>query len=126
MSQSILYLKLVSGDDIVAVCEDKKDIMKIKEPLQLHTYNTNFGASVRFSKWIPHVEKNVFEIHSEDIMVAAEPQNDIKKYYTTSIKKMKDMEHYYEKEELEDELSFDKLKEYMDMLRLANNDITVH
>ena len=72
MAKNILYLKLVTGESIVATCSqdpnDKESIM-VKHPLELHTQNSTMGASVKLAKWIPHIKKNLFSIHSDDIIV---------------------------------------------------------
>lgn len=47
MKENILYLKLVTGEDILAKClksKEGKDTVKINSPLQIHTTNMSMGA----------------------------------------------------------------------------------
>ena len=93
MAKNVLYLKLVTGEDIVAVCSqdpnDKESIM-IKHPLELHTQNSSLGASVKLAKWIPHIKKHLFSIHSDDIIVMERPTDAIVEYYEEGLSILKD------------------------------------
>ena len=92
MSQNVLYLKLVTGENIVSVCaqdpNDKESIM-LKHPLEIHTENMSLGARVRLSKWIPHIKKMQFSIHSDDIIVMERPIEAIIDYYNEGVKVLK-------------------------------------
>ena len=130
MAKNVLYLKLVTGESIVATCSqdpnDKESIM-VKHPLELHTQNSTLGASVKLAKWIPHIKKNTFSIHSDDIIVMERPTEAIVEYYQEGLEVLKDK--FVEKRftakskriERETEEQLFAMMEY-----LANTEITIH
>ena len=131
MAKNVLYLKLVTGEDIVAVCSqdpnDKESIM-IKHPLELHTQNSSLGASVKLAKWIPHIKKELFSIHSDDIIVMERPTDAIVEYYEEGLSVLKDKfvekKATYKPTKKDMEESENQLIAMMEYL--SNTHITVH
>ena len=129
MTKNVLYLKLVTGEDIVAVCaqdpNDKESIM-IREPLQLYTQNSTMGASVKLAKWIPHIKKKNFTIHSDDIIVMERPTDAIVEYYEEGLAVLKDK--YVEKKIRRRNIDMkDQEEQLLAMMEyLANTEITIH
>ena len=131
MVKNILYLKLVTGESIVATCSqdpnDKESIM-IKHPLELHTQNSTMGASVKLAKWIPHIKKDLFSIHSDDIIVMERPTDAIVEYYEEGLSVLKDKfvekKATYKPTKKDMEESENQLIAMMEYL--SNTHITVH
>ena len=129
MTKNVLYLKLVTGEDIVAVCaqdpNDKESIM-IRDPLQLYTQNSTMGASVKLAKWIPHIKKKSFTIHSDDIIVMERPTDAIVEYYEEGIQVLKDK--YVEKRFRSSKQNREDQEEQLIAMMeyIANTEITIH
>lgn len=129
MAKNILYLKLVTGESIVATCSqdpnDKESIM-VKHPLELHTRNSSMGASVKLAKWIPHIKKNLFSIHSDDIIVMERPTDAILEYYQEGLEVLKDK--FVEKKFTQKKVDIKNQEEqlFAMMEYLANTEITIH
>ena len=129
MAKNILYLKLVTGESIVATCSqdpnDKESIM-VKYPLELHTQNSTMGASVKLAKCIPHIKKNLFSIHSDDIIVMERPTDAIVEYYEEGLAVLKDK--YVEKKIRRRNIDMkDQEEQLLAMMEyLANTEITIH
>ena len=78
----VVYLKLVSGEDIICYVENSdEEYVYVYNPIQFQVKNTPRGSVVRSSKWIPLVKENEFEIKMRDVMIMATPTKDMVDYY---------------------------------------------
>ena len=59
MSETILYLKLITGEDIVTLVESNdEEFLYIVDPIKLHSINSSNGALLRATKWIPYIDQD--------------------------------------------------------------------
>ena len=126
MKENILYLKLVTGEDILAKClktDKSKDTVKINSPLQIHTTNMSMGAGVRLAKWIPHSKQMEYVIHIDDIIVMTKPIESLIEYYYEALDVLKDKTLKTVTQKDKEQYLKDSL-EYLEFI--SNTDITVH
>lgn len=118
MSQNILYLKLVTGENIIAdVDKNDEEFLIIYQPLELHVKNTYQGASVHLSKWIPFTVEEEFVLPNKHVLLAAPPSKDILDYYLEGLETLR------KNKERED----DEMEQLLAMVeRYANTKIMVH
>ena len=82
----IVYLKLVSGESILAYAENSdEEYVHTYKPIQLHVVNSMNGALIRTTKWIPFTKQEDFPIKVNNILIIASPTEDIEKYYLRSL-----------------------------------------
>jgi|TARA_R110000822_G_scaffold101567_3_gene227799 hypothetical protein len=99
----IVYLKLVSGESILAYAENVDDeYVHAYKPIQLHTVNSIDGALIRTTKWIAFTDQNEFSIRIKNILVIAKPTEEIEKYYLRTLDILDDEEEDYLLEERND------------------------
>lgn len=90
---NVLYLKLISGEELVAFSEVVEEGIIITNPLELHTVNRTNGAFVRLSKWIPHISTIEFLIDFSMIILYNQPVEDIIEYYIEAINQLEEIEN---------------------------------
>ena len=89
----IVYLKLVSGEDIICYVENSdEEYVYVYNPIRFEVKNTPRGSVVRSSKWIPLVKENEFEIKMRDVMIMATPTKDMVDYYHEVLDVLDDLE----------------------------------
>jgi len=86
MDENVLYFKLVTGEDIVAITDTISDeYIYIHKPIQFFVQNSAHGAVVRVAKWIPFSSAEDFALNTKDIMLSFSPTKDIEDYYFEAI-----------------------------------------
>ena len=83
--EEVLYIKLVTGEEIVAEVISNDEYMTINNPLQIHVQNTNRGAGVSFTKWIPHVAVDSFKIRWSHVIVLSHIDDELREFYSMCI-----------------------------------------
>lgn len=122
MQGNIVYLKLVTGEDIVAYVDTADDeYILIHQPIQFFTYNTQKGAIVRSAKWIPFSDETDLVLRTRDVVLSLKPTNDIRDYYLESLDILEQNENPKNEEQQEAEDYIRALFE-----RHSNTSITVH
>lgn len=121
MSQNILYLKLVTGENIIAdVDQNDEEFLIIYQPLELHVTNTYQGASVNLSKWIPFTVEEEFVLPNKHVLLVAAPSKDILDYYLEGLEALRKNKNDIERED-------DEMEQLLAMVqRYANTKIMVH
>jgi len=121
MSQNILYLKLVTGENIIAdVDQNDEEFLILYQPLELHVKNAYQGASVNLSKWIPFTSEEEFVLPSKHILLITTPSKDILDYYFEGIETLLRYKN-------EEKTPRDELEELLAMYqRYANTNTMVH
>ena len=78
------------------------------------------------TKWIPHIKKNLFSIHSDDIIIMERPTDAIVEYYEEGLAVLKDK--YVEKKIRRRNIDMkDQEEQLLAMMEyLANTEITIH
>tara|TARA_R110000851_G_scaffold123698_2_gene253591 strand:- start:307 stop:735 length:429 start_codon:yes stop_codon:yes gene_type:complete len=105
---NIVYLKLVNGENLISYVETIDDeYVHVCKPLQIHTINTEEGALIRTTKWIPFTKESDFPIKVNNILLIATPTEGIVKYYLRSLDVLDDGEEDYLLEEKEDHYDAD-------------------
>ncbi len=98
----VLYLKLVTGEDIVAEVEDSDpDFYYVTVPIRVHTINTEAGAVMRASKWIPFIPDKTFQIDARNVIVVAEANQEVIEYYHSVVNKLESLDGYELDEEVD-------------------------
>jgi hypothetical protein len=88
----VVYLKLVSGEDIICYVENSdEEYLYVYKPIRFQIKNTPRGSVVRSSKWIPLVEESEFPIKRRDVMIIATPTKDMDAYYHETLDVLDDM-----------------------------------
>jgi hypothetical protein len=83
---NVVYLKLITGEDIVSYSEGvDEEYVYLYNPICFHTVNTNRGAMVRSTKWIPFTDHNDFSVRIRDILILSTPTKDIEEQYFKSL-----------------------------------------
>lgn len=96
----VLYLKLISGEEIVANSNVFEEGILVTDPLELHTVSRNNGAFVRLTKWIPHVATNEFMLEHKHVMFYSEPLADIRDYYLEAVIQLNEIEDEKQEENI--------------------------
>ena len=94
----VLYLKLVTGDEIISVVEITDDSIILYNPLQIHSLNTTRGTSVQFGHWAQFTDVDIFEIKRSHIVFSSTPKTDILQYYNEIMNTPKDTIHFNEED----------------------------
>lgn len=122
MQGDIVYLKLVTGEDIVAYVDVADDeYISIHQPIQFFTYNTTEGAVVRSAKWIPFSKETEIVLRARHVILSLKPTKDIRDYYLEILDILEQNENPESEEQQEAEDYIRALFE-----RHSNTSITVH
>lgn len=122
MQGDIVYLKLVTGEDIVAYVDTAdEEYISIHRPVQFFTHNTSKGAVVRSAKWIPFSQENDLVLRTRDVVLSLNPTKDIRDYYLETLDILEQNENPKSEEQQEAEDYIRALFE-----RHSNTSITVH
>jgi hypothetical protein len=91
----VLYLKLLTGEDLIASVEVFEDEVLIKKPLQLVFQ----GDHIKFLSWIPLYDdkSDEFMIRKDHVLLSKRPPTHIQGHY----------ERIWEKDALEKDKPFD-------------------
>ena len=104
MDKKIIYTKLVTGEDIISevLTETMNDITLV-DPLQINIVNYEDGATLRLTRWIPHIDKQEFLIGKGRMIVTSYASKDMAEYYLDCVESLNQVleEH---NEEAEDEM----------------------
>lgn len=115
MSNNVVYLKLITGENILCTHKksndsNQKGYVTLLNPLEVHTINYDNGSHVRLSHWVPCVEKDEFTIHINAILLFESPIKELEQYYKNCLISLKQTE----KESVEEVEDYDK------------GDVTIH
>jgi len=80
-----MFLKLITGENIVSFVEMNDEYLILKEPLQIFVQNTSRGSLVRLSQWIPFVEEKTHIIKRNSVLLITNPEEEMCKYYLETI-----------------------------------------
>lgn len=126
----IVYLKLVTGEDIIAYAESvDEEYVHVHKPITVHTKNTERGAILRSTQWIPFTEQNDFPIKRKNIVILSNPSRDMEDYYHETLDILDDMilEPIDPSQEQLDKLDPEDREAYDAFFELyANNEVKVH
>ena len=121
---NVVYLKLVTGEDIIAFADYDDEYVNVYKPIMVHTKNTSRGAVLRSTQWIPFTDQHDFPIKMSNVVIIATPSEDMKEYYHETLDVLDDMtiekKNQWELHE-EDEETF---KAYYELY--ANNEVQIH
>ena len=81
----IVYLKLVTGENVISYAEVDEEYVHTYRPIQLHVVNSLDGALIRTTKWIPFTNENDFPILQNKIIIIAKPSEEIQNYYLRTL-----------------------------------------
>ena len=123
MIEDILYLKLITGEDIVSLVDSGDDeYLHLTDPIIIYNLNTQRGSMLRAAKWIPYINEDNFSIKHSHIVVKEKPSPQIEEYYfevIDNLQSYRDIEDY-----TEEDYSDEELRAFYEMS--ANTDIKVH
>lgn len=120
---NIVYLKLVTGEDIISYAENIDDeYVNVYKPIMVHTKNTSRGAVLRSTQWIPFTEQNDFPIKMSNVVVMATPSKDMEDYYHETLDVLDDLILDQGKEVYEED--DEAFKAYYELY--ANNEVKIH
>jgi hypothetical protein len=86
MQEDIIYLKLITGEDIVTYVDTaNEEYVSIHKPVQFFMHNTTKGAVIRSAKWIPFSDEIDLVLRTKDIVLSLKPTNDILNYYLETV-----------------------------------------
>jgi len=101
MDQNILYFKLVTGENLISSVDGEDDEgLLLVNPLQLFSRHTNFGSSVKISKWIPFVNEQEFFLRRNHIVTFGIPTNDIVDFYNEALESLENTQSREYEEEI--------------------------
>ena len=122
----VVYLKLVSGEDIICYVENSdEEYVYVYNPIQFQVKNTPRGSVVRTSKWIPLVKENEFEIKMRDVMIMATPTKDMVDYYHEVLDVLDDLSFQNDIEDQEhEEITEEETSAFYELY--SNTNIQVH
>lgn len=101
MQQEVLYLKLVSGENIISIAEVNDEYIILDRPLQIFIQNTVRGSALRLARWIPFSTEKDFVINTKDVIISILPSKDMKDYYIEAIDHLDDITSESQKEDEE-------------------------
>lgn len=85
ITNNVMFLKLITGENIVSFVEMNDEYLILKEPLQIFVQNTSRGSLVRLSQWIPFVEEKTHIIKRNSVLLITNPEEEMCKYYLETI-----------------------------------------
>ncbi len=106
MIEDVVYLKLITGDDIVAMVESSnEEYLHVVEPIVIYNLNTQRGSILRATKWIPYLNTDSFSVRHSHIVIIERPSEYIEEYYFDVIESLnKQKEEFNEREFTEEEI----------------------
>ena len=121
---NVVYLKLITGEDIVSYSEGvDEEYVHLYNPICLHAVNINRGAVIRSTKWIPFTDHNDFSVRIRDILILSTPTKDIEEQYFKSLDVLHDRSL---QAEFESVAEFDEEEENAFYELYSNTSIRVH
>lgn len=114
--ENVYYLKLVSGEDIIAKVDDSKfddsDDVVIEDPVLVQyqaTNELNYTAGMR--PWIPGLPTvNEFTIDYKDIMIMCDVEEHIHEFYEKVVERNNETDYVHDTDE--DESNLESLQAY--------------
>lgn len=150
MNQSVKFVRLNTGEDIIAVIDDTSTFDNggdgtayiVKNPLKIfyslmETTPGRTSMGVSLTHWVfPKIcKKEEFIIQSRDVLLVSDASPDMVEYYTNSILNIKDSHHipeeFYDEEEDEDEIEMtdedaEAIQEMINSIRRDGPKRTLH
>lgn len=125
MAQKTLYLKLITGENLISKIDTVNDeYINLDKPLQIFIHNNPYGAVVRLAKWIPFINEDLVSIRINHVVISSYPDDDLKKYYLEAVNKLEETQENLTQLEYTQNIEEEAIEAMYE--KHSNNSIVVH